>query len=100
MPNGAAPASRRASGQAGLPPGPPPSNHGKTSAAWVTTLVVSLGALVCALGMMLSTTPVTVLGVVAILAGLVVGRVMRAMGLGQSESGSTIPPSSQSAPRR
>ena len=88
---GAEASAARAEGASGLPPGPPPPNHGKTSAAWVTTLVVSLGALVCAIGMIVAATPVTVLGVVAMVVGLVAGRVMRAIGLGQRDTDSTTP---------
>lgn len=66
-----------------LPPGGPPANEGKTPAAWVTVGFVSLGGLILAVGMIFESVPAIVAGAVVIVASLVVGKVLQAMGFGQ-----------------
>jgi hypothetical protein len=68
-----------------LPPGPPPRNHGRTVAAWTTTTVVIVGAVAVALGMTLSQPVLTWVGAAVVVAGLVVGGVLRALGHGQPD---------------
>lgn len=65
------------------PPGPPPENHGRTSAAWVTVTLITLGGIITAVAMIAGSLPVSIAGGVVVVLGLVAGRVMRAMGLGQ-----------------
>lgn len=65
------------------PPGPPPGNHGRTVAAWVTVTLLTIGGIITAVAMMFGSLPVSIAGAVVMVLGLVVGRVMRAMGLGQ-----------------
>lgn len=65
------------------PASPPPANHGKTAAAWTTMLLVTLGALVACIGVATGSSLLGLAGGGVVLLGLVVGRVMRAMGLGQ-----------------
>ena len=65
------------------PESPPPANHGKTAAAWTTMLLVTLGALVACVGVATGSTVLGLAGGGVVLLGLVVGRIMRAMGLGQ-----------------
>lgn len=79
-----------------LPPGPPPANHGKTSAAWITVLIVTLGGLASTIGMIFGSTLVALAGAAVLVIGLVVGRVMRAMGFGQR--GTTAPQTPRSTP--
>ncbi len=79
-----------------LPPGPPPANHGKTSAAWITVLIVTLGGLAATIGMIFGSVVVALAGGAVLVLGLVVGRVMRAMGLGQP--GTTTPQNPHSTP--
>jgi hypothetical protein len=78
-----------------LPPGTPPANHGRTPAAWTTILLVTLGSVVCALGFIFGSTPLAVAGGVVVVVGLVVGKVMQAMGLGQRRGPATTPPPSR-----
>lgn len=71
-----------------LPPGVPPHNHGHTVAAWVTMAGITLGVLVSAWGLVLAASSsagpiVFVLGLVVVLVSLIVGLVLRNMGLGQ-----------------
>lgn len=76
-----------------LPPGGAPVNHGKTSAAWATVWIVMIGGAVCAVGAILESTVLIIAGGAAIVLGLVVGKVMQAMGLGQQ--GPESPPAGQ-----
>lgn len=66
-----------------LPPVAPPANHGRTVAAWTTTVVVVLGALLAAVGTLLAWVWLFWVGIAVALAGGVVGLVLRAAGLGQ-----------------
>jgi len=77
-----------------LPPGSPPANEGKTPAAWITMGAVTLGALICAVGMILGSVPAAVAGGVLVVVALVLGKVLQAMGFGQPHaqgSGRTPP---------
>ncbi|GAA4422303.1 hypothetical protein GCM10023169_16490 [Georgenia halophila] len=69
-----------------LPPAAPNHNHGRTKAAWVLAIGASIGVLVVGLGLIFSSMPVTVAGVVVTVVALVVSAVMRGMGLGQPDS--------------
>lgn len=68
-----------------LPEAAPPTNHGHTVAAWVTMTGIMLGALVSTVGIVLIENMLWLfwagLGVVA--ASLVLGGVLKSMGLGQ-----------------
>lgn len=72
-----------------LPPAAPFSNHGRTKAAWVLMLGVSLGFLVAGVGLIISNDMVVVAGVVVTLASIVISVIMRGMGLGQPAPTST-----------
>ncbi len=75
-----------AAGRDHLPPSAPPTNHGNTTAAWVTVLLVVLGGLVAAVAMVIPSVPVVWVGVGIVVAGLVAGRVLKMLGLGQPSS--------------
>ena len=66
-----------------LPPASPPANEGHTLAAWVTVVVVILGGLVAAIGVMVERMGVFWVGIGVAVVGLVVGRVLRMLGFGQ-----------------
>ena len=66
-----------------LPPTAPPTNHGHTTAAWTTTVVVLVGAVVAALGLIVSLVWLFWVGMGVALGGIVVGLVLRAAGYGQ-----------------
>ena len=66
-----------------LPPSPPPMNHGHTTAAWTTTILVIAGFTLAALGMVLTIDALFWAGVVVTIAGLVIGKVLQVMGHGQ-----------------
>jgi len=70
-----------------LPPARTPWNEGKTLAAWVTTWVVVLGGLGVAVGFVLPSTLLIVLGAVVVLLGLVAGRVLAILGHGKGGPG-------------
>lgn len=70
-----------------LPVGPPPANHGKTKAAWVTFWLLMVGATAVCLGMVLQVMPVIIAGAVITLLSPVVGLALRAAGLGQVAGG-------------
>lgn len=83
----------------GLPPRAAPTNHGKTSAAWVTTYVIILGGVLCTFGAIFQSMILIVGGAVVLVLGMVVGRIMQAMGFGQrGEAGSQ--PHKSPSPRR
>ena len=75
-----------------LPPSVPPTNHGHTVAAWVTMAGITLGVLVCAWGVLVAQSwsswlVLFVLGFVVIGASLIVGLVLRNLGMGQKSVG-------------
>ena len=71
-----------------LPPGVPPTNHGHTVAAWVTMAGITLGTLISAVGLVLAAGSsaglvMFVVGLVVVGASLIVGLVLRNLGMGQ-----------------
>jgi hypothetical protein len=66
-----------------LPPKAPPTNHGHTTAAWTTTVLVIVGFLVGALGMVLAIDWVFWAGVVITVLGVLLGKILQVMGHGQ-----------------
>lgn len=61
--------------------------HGSTPAAWTTVIIVLLGFLVGAVGMVVGPNWTVVwVGAALIPVALIVGRVMNAMGLGESHT--------------
>ncbi|MCC2333377.1 HGxxPAAW family protein [Cellulomonas wangsupingiae] len=66
-----------------LPPTTPPTNHGRTLAAWTTTWSVVLGAVVAALGVTFTLAWLFWVGMAVIAAGLVLGKVLQLLGHGQ-----------------
>lgn len=69
--------------QSHLPLSAPPRNHGNTLAAWVTVIAVMVGGLISTLAVMFSAVPLFWVGLGVIVVGVVVGRVMRMLGMGQ-----------------
>ncbi|MCU0266435.1 MAG: hypothetical protein MUC45_10035 [Actinomycetia bacterium] len=57
-------------------------NHGQTPAAWTAVIIVMLGFLVGAIGVIAATPWLFAAGAVLIVLGAVVGKVMQMMGLG------------------
>jgi hypothetical protein len=73
-----------------LPPGVPPTNHGHTVAAWVTMAGITLGTLISAFGLVLAASSsagqvLFVVGLVVVGASLIVGLVLRNLGMGQKK---------------
>ncbi|MGN8246240.1 HGxxPAAW family protein [Cellulomonas soli] len=66
-----------------LPPSVAPTNHGHTTAAWTTTIVVVLGAVVAAVGMVAALAWLAWSGGAVMLLGLVLGKVLQVLGYGQ-----------------
>lgn len=67
-----------------LPPTAPPRNHGRTVAAWTTTWIVLVGAVVAGLAVAADLPWLAWAGAGVIVAGLVIGKVLQVMGLGQT----------------
>jgi hypothetical protein len=84
--------SEGAAANVGLPPAAAPTNHGKTQAAWITTWVIVAGGVLCTFGAIFQSTLLIVAGGVVILIGLVIGRILRAMGMGQGHPLAAPPP--------
>lgn len=70
----------------------PPHNHGRTTAAWTTTWVVVGGTAVASLALVLALTWLFWTGVGIAVGGLVLGKVLSMMGLGQPRPGDGIAP--------
>ncbi len=66
-----------------LPPTAPPTNHGRTSAAWATTFVVLVGATVAALAVIFAVVWAFWVGLGVVVAGVVAGKVLQVLGHGQ-----------------
>ncbi|QAY62497.1 hypothetical protein ET495_03665 [Xylanimonas allomyrinae] len=66
-----------------LPSAAPFHNEGKTVAAWVAMIGVTLGAIIAAVGFLSPTLWIIVAGAVVVVASLIAGAVLRGMGLGQ-----------------
>lgn len=66
-----------------LPPSAPPTNHGHTTAAWFTTIVVVLGSAVAGVAMCFALVWLAVVGAVIVVAGLVGGKILSVAGYGQ-----------------
>ncbi|MCV2394792.1 hypothetical protein OEB99_10775 [Actinotalea sp. M2MS4P-6] len=75
--------------QANLPVSAPPANHGNTLAAWVTVVIILIGGLTSTLSIMFSVMPLFWVGLGVVLVGLVVGKVMRMLGMGQPTGASS-----------
>lgn len=73
----------RASELAYLPVAAPPTNHGHTLAAWVTVVLVLLGSVISALGVMDGQPWIFWAGLGVVLVGVVAGRVLKMLGFGQ-----------------
>jgi hypothetical protein len=66
-----------------LPVASPPTNHGHTPAAWTTVIMVLVGAVVASFAVVVALPWLFWVGLGVILVGVVVGWIMKIMGLGQ-----------------
>ena len=66
-----------------LPPSAPWSNHGRTFAAWTTVTIVLVGSLVAAIGILASLSWLFWVGLVVVVGGVLVGKVLQMAGYGQ-----------------
>ena len=66
-----------------LPPGIAPVNEGHTPAAWAMFWAVTIGLTIAAVGFTIGSWVLTIVGLVALVAGLLVSRAMRRAGKGQ-----------------
>ncbi|SFK00304.1 HGxxPAAW family protein [Cellulomonas sp. KH9] len=66
-----------------LPPATPPTNHGRTLAAWTTTWTVVAGGVVAGLGVAFTMMWLFWVGMGVIAGGLVLGKVLQLLGHGQ-----------------
>ena len=67
------------------------ANHGGTPAAWTLMTLAAIGAVVVAVGLILSSREATIAGIVIILIGVVVSLVLRGMGKGQPDLPVVVP---------
>lgn len=66
-----------------LPVASPPRNHGHTTAAWVTVVLVLIGATVSSLAVVAANVWLFWAGMAVVVVGLVAGRVLKMLGMGQ-----------------
>ena len=59
------------------------NNHGKTPAAWATTIIVILGSTIAGVAIAVANIPWAIAGFVVVALGGVVGLVMKSAGLGR-----------------
>lgn len=67
----------------GLPPASPPANEGHTVAAWITVAIILIGAAIACFGVIGASAVGFWVGIGVAVLGLVVGRVLKMLGLGQ-----------------
>ena len=72
-----------------LPPSAPPTNHGHTFAAWFTTIVVVVGAILAGVAMCISAIWLIWVGAAIVVIGLIGGKVLSVAGYGQSGTRNT-----------
>ncbi len=60
-----------------------PSNHGRTTAAWVTNIGLTIAALIIGFGILDPNIVLTIIGCVLVVASLAAGAALRALGHGQ-----------------
>lgn len=68
-----------------LPPASPPRNHGHTTAAWAMTVIMLVGTVVSAVGVLMTTAWLFWVGAAVIVIGAVVGRGLKMLGFGQPD---------------
>jgi len=68
---------------ASLPASAPWTNHGQTVAAWTTVTVVLVGSVIAAVGVLIAVTWLFWLGLVVVIVGTAVGKVLQLAGYGQ-----------------
>ena len=66
-----------------LPPMAPYRNHGKTVAGWALFWALVVASSVIALGFVIPSKTVIIIGGVLVVVGLILGQTLRAMGMGQ-----------------
>ncbi len=66
-----------------LPAAAPPTNHGRTPAAWVTVSVVVLGGLLSSAAVVVALPWLFWVGIGVIVISVVLGQVLRMLGFGQ-----------------
>ncbi len=62
------------------------NNHGKTPAAWATTIIVIIGSTIAGLAIAMANIPWAIAGFVVVALGGVVGLVMKSAGLGRKKT--------------
>lgn len=66
-----------------LPPSVPPTNHGHTPAAWVTTISVLIGVVAAAIGVLNAFVWLFWVGIGIAVLGVIAGKVLAILGFGQ-----------------
>ena len=70
-----------------LPPARTPWNEGKTLAAWLTTWILLAGGVAVAVGFVLPSITLIIVGAVVVVLALIVGRVLAILGHGKGGAG-------------
>jgi len=60
------------------------SDHGNSPAAWTAVTIIIVGSLITAVGFVIPSPAVAIIGVVVMIAGVVVGKMMQMAGLGKA----------------
>lgn len=61
------------------------NNHGKTPAAWATTIIVIIGSVIAGLAVAVASIPWAIAGFAIVGVGCIVGLVMKSAGLGRTK---------------
>jgi len=62
------------------------NNHGKTPAAWATTIIVIIGSIIAGVAIAVTNIPLAISGFVVVALGGLVGLVMKSAGLGRKKT--------------
>jgi hypothetical protein len=62
------------------------NNHGKTPAAWATTIIVIIGSIIAGVAIAVANIPLAISGFVVVALGGLVGLVMKSAGLGRKKT--------------
>lgn len=62
------------------------NNHGKTPAAWATTIIVIIGSMIAGVAIAMANIPLAISGFVVVALGGLVGLIMKSAGLGRKKT--------------
>jgi uncharacterized YccA/Bax inhibitor family protein len=62
------------------------NNHGKTPAAWATTIIVIIGSIIAGVAIAVANIPLAISGFVVVALGGLIGLIMKSAGFGRKKT--------------